>query len=37
MLKTLVVSPHSAASGNSLQCSVLCVAYSCALKNPAMA
>ena len=37
MLKTLVVSPHSAASGNSLQCSVLCTAYLCALKIPAIA
>ncbi len=37
MLKTLVVSPHSAANGNSLQCSVLCTVYSCVLKNPAMA
>ena len=37
MLKTLVVFPHSVANGNSLQCSVLCMAYSCVLKNPAMA
>ena len=37
MLKTLVVSPHSVANGNSLQCSVLCTVYLCVLKNPAMA
>ena len=37
MLKTLVVSPHSVANGNSLQCSVLCTVYSCVLKDPAMA
>ena len=37
MLKTLVVFPHSVANGNFLQCSVLCTAYSCALKNSAMA
>jgi len=37
MLKVLIVPPHSVANGNSLQCSVLCVAYSCVLKNPAMA
>ena len=37
MLKTLVVFPHSVANGNSLQCSVLCTVYSCALKIPAMA
>ena len=37
MLKTLIVSPHSVANGNSLQCSVLCTVYSCVLKDPAMA
>ena len=37
MLKTLVVSPHSVANGNSPQCSVLCTVYSSILKDPAIA
>ncbi len=37
MLTALIVPLHDVACGNYPLCSVLCTAYSCALKNSAMA